>query len=47
MFTAVTDPLAAELVASLKAPGGNVTGISDMSPVAEHVALISEITPNG
>jgi len=46
VFTAVTDPLAAELVPSLKAPGGNVTGISDMSPIADHVALIKEITPN-
>jgi len=46
VFTAVTDPLAAQLVASLKKPGANVTGISDMSPVTEHVALIKEITPN-
>jgi len=46
VFTAVTDPLAAELVPSLKAPGGNVTGISDMSPIADQVALIKEITPN-
>ena len=42
----MTDPLAAELVPSLKAPGGNVTGISDMSPIADHIALIKEITPN-
>ena len=27
-------------------PGGNVTGISDMSPIADHIALIKEITPN-
>jgi putative ABC transport system substrate-binding protein len=46
VFTAVTDPVAAELVPSLKAPGGNITGISDMSPMADHVALIKEITPN-
>jgi putative tryptophan/tyrosine transport system substrate-binding protein len=46
VFTAVTDPLAAQLVGSLKKPGGNVTGISDMSPVADHIALIKEITPN-
>ena len=46
VFTAVTDPVAAELVPSLKAPGGNITGISDMSPMADHVALIREITPN-
>lgn len=46
VFTAVTDPLAAQLVPSLAKPGGNVTGISDMSPMADHVALIKEITPN-
>lgn len=45
VFTAVTDPVGAQLVQSMEAPGGNVTGISDMSPVAEHVALIREILP--
>ena len=46
VFTAVTDPVGAQLVASLDKPGGNVTGLSDMSPLAEHLALIKEITPN-
>lgn len=46
VFTAVSDPLGAELVKDLQKPGGNVTGLSDMSPVADHVALIKEITPN-
>lgn len=46
VFTAVTDPVAAGLVPQLAAPGGNITGISDMSPMADHVALIKEITPN-
>lgn len=46
VFTAVTDPVAAGLVPQLAAPGGNITGISDMSPMADHVALIQEITPN-
>jgi putative ABC transport system substrate-binding protein len=45
VFTAVTDPVGAQLVKSLDAPGGNVTGISDLSPLAEHLALIREITP--
>jgi putative ABC transport system substrate-binding protein len=27
-------------------PGGNVTGLSDMSPVAEHIKLIKEVMPN-
>jgi len=46
VFSAVTDPLAAQLVASIDAPGGNVTGVSDMAPIGDHVALIQEITPN-
>jgi len=46
VFTAVTDPVAAQIVSSREKPGGNVTGISDMSPLAEHVALILEITPD-
>jgi putative ABC transport system substrate-binding protein len=46
VFTAVTDPVGAQLVKSLDKPGGNVTGLSDMSPVGEHVALIKEILPN-
>ena len=46
VFTAVTDPVAAQLVTSLAKPGGNVTGISDMSPLPEHIALMQEITPN-
>lgn len=46
VFTAVSDPLGAQLVTSMEKPGGNVTGLSDMSPVADHIKLIKEITPN-
>lgn len=46
IFSAVTDPVAAGLVASADVPGGNVTGVSDMVPIADHVALIREITPS-
>ena len=46
VFTAVTDPVAAQIVPRREQPGGNVTGISDMSPLAEHVSLILEITPD-
>jgi putative ABC transport system substrate-binding protein len=46
VFSAVTDPVSAGLVASLDKPGGNVTGVSDMAPVGDHLALIREITPN-
>ncbi|HYD69537.1 ABC transporter substrate-binding protein [Azospirillum sp.] len=45
VFTAVTDPVSAQLVRSMDKPGANVTGVSDMAPVGEHVALIQEIVP--
>ncbi|WP_018632707.1 ABC transporter substrate-binding protein [Neomegalonema perideroedes] len=45
VFTAVTDPVDAKLIASFAKPGGNVTGLSDMSPVTDHVKLIREILP--
>lgn len=45
LFTAVTDPVAADLVASNEAPGSNVTGTSDLTPVAEQIDLITEIRP--
>lgn len=46
VFTAVTDPMAAQLVTSLEKPGGNVTGISDLTPIEEHIELIKEIVPD-
>jgi putative tryptophan/tyrosine transport system substrate-binding protein len=45
IFTAVTDPVGAKLVADPKKPGGNVTGMSDLSPIALHLDLIARITP--
>jgi putative ABC transport system substrate-binding protein len=45
VFTAVTDPVDAGLVASMEKPGGNVTGLSDLSPLGQHLDLILEITP--
>ncbi|QXC56631.1 ABC transporter substrate-binding protein [Vibrio mimicus] len=46
VFTAVTDPVGAKLVKQLAQPGKNVTGLSDLSPVEQHVELIKEILPN-
>lgn len=40
LFTAVTDPLEANLVESLDAPGGNVTGMSDIGPIDQQVSLL-------
>lgn len=46
LFTAVTDPVAAELVDSMEAPGGNVTGTTDLNPVAEQIALAKQLAPD-
>jgi len=46
VFSAVTDPMGAKLVNNMKKPGGNVTGVSDMSPIGKHLDLIKEISPN-
>ncbi|MBF4256615.1 ABC transporter substrate-binding protein [Vibrio anguillarum] len=46
VFTAVTDPIGAKLVKKLEQPGKNVTGLSDLSPVEQHIELIKEIMPN-
>ncbi len=45
IFTAVTDPLGAKLVKNLEKPEGNVTGLSDLAPVAQHVELMQVIVP--
>ena len=45
VFASVTDPVAAELVESLEAPGGNVTGTSDQLPTDEQLKVILEIDP--
>lgn len=45
VFSAVTDPLVAELVMNLDRPGGNVTGVSDLTPIGDHLALIRRMMP--
>jgi putative ABC transport system substrate-binding protein len=45
MFTAVTDPVAAGIVDSMETPGANITGTTDMNPVAEQLELIKEFIP--
>lgn len=46
LFTAVTDPVQAELVDSMEEPGGNVTGTSDAAPIEEQLALLQELVPD-
>ena len=45
LFTAVTDPVSAGLVKDLQHPGANITGVSDMLPVARHLAMVKEFLP--
>ena len=46
LVTAVTDPADAKLVESNEHPGGNVTGTSDMNPVAEQMNLLKTLVPD-
>jgi putative ABC transport system substrate-binding protein len=46
VFSAVTDPVAAELVTDLNAPGGNITGTSDRVSASAIMDLALEITPD-
>lgn len=45
VYTAVTDPVAANLVRSWEAKGGNVTGVSDHLPLEPQVELIKAVVP--
>ena len=44
--TAITDYESVGLVESNDAPGGNVTGTSDMNPIADQVALMQQLMPD-
>lgn len=46
VFAAVNDPVSAKLVPCMGKAGKGITGVSDMPPVADQVALIQEILPN-
>ncbi|WP_422099467.1 ABC transporter substrate-binding protein [Variovorax sp.] len=45
VFSAVTDPVAAKLVKSWEATGGNVTGVSDLPLLDKHLALLRQALP--
>jgi len=45
LFTAVSDPVGAGLVKTMDAPGGNLTGMTDMPPVDKQLELIKAILP--
>lgn len=46
IFTAVTDPVAAELAKTDKTPNGNTTGTSDKLPVEKQLEMIRKVLPN-
>jgi len=45
VITAVTSPVGADLVVSNERPGRNVTGVSDLTPVALQIDLITRLLP--
>lgn len=45
LITAVTDPKAAGLVKSIEKSGTNVTGTSDLNPVAQQIELVLKFAP--
>ncbi|AZR97396.1 ABC transporter substrate-binding protein [Streptococcus suis] len=46
VFTAVTDPLSADLVESIEKPGGLLTGTSDQAPIDQQVELLGQAVPD-
>ena len=46
VFSAVTDPVSAELVDSMEQPGGNVTGTSDAVSASQIMDLARKLTPD-
>lgn len=46
VFGAVTDPVGAKLVKGTKAPGANITGVSDMVPIEQHLDMVQRIMPD-
>lgn len=46
VFSAVTDPIGAEIVESMEVPGGNITGTSDAVSATKIMDLALQITPD-
>jgi len=44
--TAITDYVAAKLVDSNEAPGGNISGTTDMNPIKEQIDLLVKLVPD-
>ena len=46
IFATVTDPVKAKLVSSFEYPGGNITGTSNPSAIAQQLALVKKFLPD-
>lgn len=46
LFSAVTDPVESGLIKDVNAPGGNISGTSDMNPVDKQIDLLKDLIPN-
>lgn len=46
LFTAVTDPVSADLVDSIEKPGGLLTGTSDQAPIDKQIELLGQALPS-
>ena len=46
IVNAVTDPAASGIVEDNEKPGGNVTGVSDLTPVEKQIELLTQILPD-
>lgn len=45
LFTAITNPVEAGLVKDLNRPGGNITGVSDLLPLDQHMGMVLRFYP--
>jgi len=45
VYSAVTDPVAAQLVSSMNPTGGNITGVSDLLALDKQIDLIQQVVP--
>lgn len=46
VISAVTDPATSGLAKTNEEPGGNITGVSDLTPVEKQISLLKQILPN-
>lgn len=46
LITAITDPAYSKIVESNEAPGGNISGTSDLTPVKEQLELLVKMLPD-